>query len=278
VLTLRYPSYPAALSGGPLGRALCLARTPKFAALSLAVRGADRCSVTSRAAHRAASLAFGIEPETLKVVPNGVAPEFCTVARSSAADRLVFWGRLAPSKGIDTLLHAAAALKESCPPIEIIGAGDHEWVRSIVERLGLGGRVALLGPLLPAALAERLGRARLAVLPSLEESFGNSMLESLVAQVPLVTTRAGSIPEVVPAEFASFVSPGDSAELAGAIARVLQDPSSAEERAARARNWALGQYSWQASANQFVELYEEALSTARGARGARRTMGNKSNT
>jgi glycosyltransferase involved in cell wall biosynthesis len=260
VLTLRYPSYPPALSGGAIERALCLARAPKFAALDLAVRGAECCSVTSLAARRAASFAFGIEPEALKIVPNGVAPEFASVTRSSAPEKLVFWGRLAPSKGIDTLLQAAARLGERCPPIEIIGAGDRRWVLATAERLGLRERVALLGPLLPATLAERLSFARLAVLPSFEESFGNSMLESLVAQVPLVTTLAGSIPEVVPREFASFVSPGDAGELAVAIARVLQERSFAEERAARARSWALAHYSWQASARQFVKLYEAVLS------------------
>ena len=106
-----------------------------------------------------------------------------------------------------------------------MGAGPDE--RALVEstdKLGLTGRIDLVGWLDPPALRERLAQATALVLPSRRENYPLVLLEAMAAGVPVVATRVGGIPEMIDdGSSGLLVPPEDPDELAVALARVSKD-------------------------------------------------------
>jgi glycosyltransferase involved in cell wall biosynthesis len=84
------------------------------------------------------------------------------------------------------------------------------------------------------------------------------MAETLAIGTPLVTTNAGSIPEVV-GDYASMVPVGDVAALGHAIRTVLDDPQYAAERSIQGRNWVRQRFHWDEVAARFEAVYTQSL-------------------
>ncbi|MHC1752833.1 glycosyltransferase family 4 protein [Humidesulfovibrio sp.] len=150
---------------------------------------------------------------------------------------LLALGRLAPEKGFDLLLEAFAALAGSRPQwsLVILGEGP-ERQRLEAERsaLGLEGRV-----LLPGAAAEPaawLRRAELFALPSRFEGFSNALCEALACGVPAVAFDCQSGPAEILRHGVDglLVPPGDTAALAAALGRLMDDEPLRRAMAARA--------------------------------------------
>ena len=89
--------------------------------------------------------------------------------------------------------------------------------------------------------------------PSLDEGFGFPILEAQSVGVPVVATRAGSIPEIAGGG-AELVSLGDVDALAGALARVVDDEDRRRELVAAGRA-NVARFSWSATADALVRLY-----------------------
>jgi glycosyltransferase involved in cell wall biosynthesis len=90
-----------------------------------------------------------------------------------------------------------------------------------IEALGLTDRVRLVGSQPARAV---FGRGRVAVLPSLAESLPYVVLEATAAQLPVVTTCVGGIPEIFAGTAETLVAPGDAAALAAAMQAALDRP------------------------------------------------------
>ena len=265
VVTPRYPSYPRALKRSERTALAKLRRAfvpPKYLVLGAALAGADRWCPTSASSAAEVREAYGLGDERCTIVPNGVAQAFLDVERdraSALAGPIVFFGRLAKEKGADTLLDALATLGDRAPRVVIVGRGpDEAKLRDLARAHRLD--VELAGWRSPPELARLLASARMAVLPSREESFGNAMAEAMAAGAPLISTRVGSVPEVVLADRTGIlVEPGDSAALADAIRSLLDDPAHAESLGRAARAHVRERYSWDATARAYETVYREVL-------------------
>jgi glycosyltransferase involved in cell wall biosynthesis len=82
----------------------------------------------------------------------------------------------------------------------------------------------------------------------------------MVAGVPVVTTTAGSLPEVV-GDGAELVEPGDADALASAIDRLLVDDGARADLVARGRQ-RIRAFSWRECAAGLAALYRDALAAA----------------
>ncbi len=262
VVTPRYPSFPAALRRrGGLARAWAWARYPKYAALGLALRRADRWCPTSASAAASVERTYSLSRERCRVVPNGVAPEFAAIERrhDAGAGPIVFFGRMAAEKNPMLVLDAVAGQGDPRLRALFVGRGPEQArVRERARALGLADRVELIDWLEPAALAERLAGASVVALPSVEESFGNAMVEAMAAGAPLVTTRAGSIPELLDdGVHAELVPVDDVVATTAAIARLRREPARAEALGRAARAHVAARYGWDATARAFEAVYDE---------------------
>lgn len=275
VLTPRYPSYPselAARAGRPLRRAGLWLSHPKLLALQAAARRAAFVCPTSQSSAQMAQRALGVDEARIRVIPNGVDPTFFERERrpDAASGPLLFFGRIQREKGVDVLVEAFAQSAHGERKLCIVGQGsDLPWLRRAVRARGLEPRTEFWPWERAEVLAERLAGAALAVLPSREESFGNAMLEAMAAATPLVSTTAGSVPEVVQhGETGLLVPPNDARALRGAIATLLAEPARAEALGRAGRAGVRARYSWDAVAAQYEEVYAEAGQPRRAAASA----------
>ena len=175
---------------------------------------------------------------------------------------ITFFGRIEYEKGVDTLLYAFKKVSEKYPRcvLNIIGEGNWEGkAKRLSQVLHLGSQVIFRGWKELSDLQKMVGMSTLCVLPSRVESFGITIVETMGSGRPLITTRAGAIPEKARhGETALLVSPGDSDELADTIIYALEHPSEMEKMGERARREAK-RFSYSETALQQVEIYQGLL-------------------
>ena len=234
------------------------------------MRHADRLVVMSRAhQERFAALGARVRVIHTAVVPlgtAGVAPDLGAMRRAADARPLVgVVGRLSHEKGVDVYLDACASLAERGRAVESVIAGDgpeRAALEAQAQRLGLQQRVHFLGTV--SAVGALYPQLDLVVLPSRSEGLPNVLLEALLADVPVVATRVGAVPEVLAdAAFAPVVPPpGDPAALAAAMERALDGGRTPAQVAARAR--AAADFSLERRVVAHLALYEEVIGRAQG--------------
>jgi glycosyltransferase involved in cell wall biosynthesis len=247
-------------SSGPVQRLL-------RAVEGMTIRGADLVLAVSG---DLADNARRLGARDVRVVP-AMAPPRPPATRSRAEVRaelgvddgrplLVAVGRLHPQKGYDVLLDAVAAWERegrlSPAPLVAI-AGDGPLEAELAERIRAERLpVLLLGR--RSDVADLLGAADACVLPSRWEGSPFTAQEALRAGTPLVSTRAGGIPELVGAG-AELVPVGNAAALADGVVRVLGDPAHAAALAEAGRRQAAGWPDEAAAGRQLVAVYRELL-------------------
>jgi glycosyltransferase involved in cell wall biosynthesis len=114
---------------------------------------------------------------------------------------ILAFGRLTYKKGFDLLLEAFARLAGRFPNLDLllVGEGDERTtLEEQVQRLGIATRVEFHNRATQDGVVKLLNGCRLLVVPSREEPFGIVALEGLAAGKPVLATRVGGLPEVVP--------------------------------------------------------------------------------
>ncbi len=142
--------------------------------------------------------------------------------------RLLCVATVHDGKGHELLIDALAPLAHLPWQLECIGSLSRspatvQRLADRLQRLGLAERVAFLGELPHAALAERYRAADLFVLPTLHESYGMAVAESLAHGLPVLSTRTGAIPQLVGTAAGLLIEPGDRDALRAALERTLTD-------------------------------------------------------
>ncbi|MCK5573807.1 MAG: glycosyltransferase family 4 protein, partial [Bacteroidetes bacterium] len=99
------------------------------------------------------------------------------------------------------------------------------------------------------------------VMPSLYEGFGLPLVEAMACGVPVVGSRAASIPEVV-GDAGVLVDPFDVGDLASALLRVLNDEGLRETLRVCGLHRA-SQFSWERCGEKTLQLYELVVGSLR---------------
>jgi glycosyltransferase involved in cell wall biosynthesis len=171
-------------------------------------------------------------------------------------------GRLSPEKGFDLLIHSTQQLLETGLDLELLIAGegdDQPRLQALVDELGLGERVRLLGYCNDTrALYEALD---VFVLSSLREGLPNVLLEAMALGVPVLATRIAGIPRLVQDGTNGLLVPGGSvAELTGALARLCADAGLQAQLGRAGRQTVETQYSFALRMQKVGALYDRLLS------------------
>lgn len=173
---------------------------------------------------------------------------------------LLFLGRINWKKGLDRLI---AALPEIPDCRLVIAGNDDEGLQPALEAqsaaAGVRGRVAFVGPVHGEAKAALLRHARMLVLPSHSENFGNVVLEAMAAGRPVVVTPGVGAADIVRESGAGAVLQGQPADLAAGIRRLLSSPADLDRMGELGRDFVRHRYSWETVARQMEEAYRQAL-------------------
>jgi glycosyltransferase involved in cell wall biosynthesis len=159
--------------------------------------------------------------------------EFGRADFSSTPPLIIAVGRLILKKGFGDLIQACALLvkRGTSYRCEIIGEGPLEGeLRRQIDGLHLQSNVVLPGAKPQTELRRRLAAANVFVLPSVVDPDGGMdnlptvIMEAMSTGLPVVSTNIGGIPEmVVENETGFLVQPGDSAAIADAIEKLIND-------------------------------------------------------
>jgi glycosyltransferase involved in cell wall biosynthesis len=198
-----------------------------------ALRGAAAVIAVSQAlADKAVTL--GVDSSRVHVIYNGVdAERFKPGLRAQArqrlgvpadGERILFVGNLKVSKGCIDLVDALPRVLRTRQRLTLAFLGDGpdraQLVRRI-ESLGLDRQALVLGEVAHASLADQYRAADVVCLPSHNEGVPNVLLEAMACGVPVVASRVGGIPEVVPDEAGILVPVRDTAALSTALESAL---------------------------------------------------------
>ena len=172
---------------------------------------------------------------------------------------IVAVGRLVPYKGFDYLLQSMQSVEAT---LLVIGTGpEREQLEALVEKLGLGGKVHLLGHV--ENLVPYYKASQMLVLPSVTraESFGIVQIEAMAAGIPVVNTLIDSgVPEVsLHGVTGITVPPRNAKALAEAMQRLLDNPELRTKYGRAAAVRANEEFSAQRMAERTFEVYQSVL-------------------
>lgn len=182
---------------------------------------------------------------TPEVIPNGVDlksfANFTDVERRRREMRaswnvqdtdvvFVTASRLSLKNGIDDLIRSLSFLPASYKVV-IAGEGeDREKLTTLVEQKQLQDRVRFLGKRGHDELPTILQSSEIFVRASLSEGLGNSFLEAMAANVPIIGTPVGGIPDFLrDGETGVFCQPRDPESIARAVRRIQEEPGLREK-------------------------------------------------
>jgi glycogen synthase len=135
--------------------------------------------------------------------------------------RVLFVGRLAPQKGVGTLVAAAGLLKHPSAQVILVGDGpERKALEREAKRIGVGDRLRFEGFVAHERLPTILAHADLLVLPSLYEELGTVLLEAMQAGLPVVASKTA---ELETENGAGFQAEEGDGELSVAQAQAILD-------------------------------------------------------
>lgn len=169
-------------------------------------------------------------------------------------------GRLAPQKGHRDLIEAAAALGSKLPRAKyVFWGGGHleEELRELVSRHNLSDRIVFAGT--AEDMAEVYAEIDLLAMPSLSEGLPMALLEAMSAELLVLATPVGDIPEVIKEGDTGFLTPmQDPTQLAQRIETLVNMPSQERDQvAANARQFIIDHFSADAMAEKYKALLEK---------------------
>ncbi|MEN2736316.1 glycosyltransferase family 4 protein [Microbacterium sp. X-17] len=169
----------------------------------------------------------------------------------SGSVRLAYVGRLSERKGVDLCVAAVKLLADRGRDATLDIVGDvfdgYEWfavqLRQYVADNGLEERVRFLG--FRPSVWEELDAADIALVPSrLDEPFGNTAVEAVLARRPVVVSETSGLREAAAGyPSAVFVRPGDAEAIADAVERIADDWDTFRRDAETARDDAAERHS-----------------------------------
>ncbi|MHB8168722.1 MAG: glycosyltransferase family 4 protein [Thermoleophilia bacterium] len=171
-------------------------------------------------------------------------------------------GALDPRKNTLGVLRSFTHLKKLTPlPIRLVVAGlsreAKNQFQTFVSEMSLDGQVILLGFITEQDLVALYHGADVFLYPSLYEGFGMPVLEAMVCGTPVITTSAGSIPEVA-GDATLFVDPKNPEEIAHAILQIISDTELRNRMIGKGLEQAK-QFSWAKTAKQMLEIYRMSV-------------------
>ncbi|NHC13445.1 glycosyltransferase family 4 protein [Motilibacter deserti] len=186
----------------------------------------------------------------------------CPESGTDGTTRVLFVGRLVPAKAPHDLLTAFAAARDRLP-MRLVLVGEGQLLESLqrqAEQLGLADAVQFAGPVGQDELPGHYRRADVFCLPSYTEGVPVVLMEAMASGVPVLTTTAGAITELVRAEHNGLVvEPGDVDGIANGLRRLALDRELRDRLGQAGRATVVAEFESRVVASQLSEVFAAAV-------------------
>ncbi|MFI7495979.1 glycosyltransferase [Kocuria sp. M4R2S49] len=218
-------------------------------------------------------LRLGTRRQSLTELRNAVAvPDEQAVEQvNGPADKpeVIFLARMHARKRPHMVVKAAEGLREYYPNARftLIGPDEGEGPRinAMVEQLGLKDTTSWSGPLPPPKTSERMRKASIFVLPSLNEPFGMSVVEAMAIGLPVIVTESCGLAEMINEQQAGIVCDSSEQGFVEAVEFLLRNPAKRAEIGRNARMVARQYYALDSLGKELLDIYVQERNRQIGA-------------
>jgi glycosyltransferase involved in cell wall biosynthesis len=237
-----------------------------FSFINMQIKVARRLSYTitvSQTASQHIANTFGIPEDKLRVIHNGIDTDiFSPSPKTNRIENrlLVVISRDTAVKGLKYMLEALAELRQKHPlELIVVAKGtDNKATQRLINTLGIRDYVKFIDEIDTAELVHQYRMASIVVIPSIYEGFGLPAAEAMSCGVPVVSTTAGALPEVV-GDAGILVPPADVKALVEAISALVINPDKRKHLSQIGRKRILQKFNWRNTAKRTVDVYTEAI-------------------
>ena len=178
---------------------------------------------------------------------------------------------LAPTYGIDTLIHAFALLRRQLQVqapttaqglrLRLVGGGPQQAeLQQLAHTLGVADVTTFVGSVPHTQVPQELATLDIFAALSRLESFGVAAIEAGAARLPVVVSDAGGLPEVVQHGQTGLVVPKDDpSAAAAALLRLVQDPALCQRLGTAGQQHVANNYAWPACVKTMIGVYERTI-------------------
>ena len=220
---------------------------------------ARRILTVSEASKRDIVTEGGVDADRISVVYNGIPHDDGVSGMTSLAQPYILYvGSYEPRKNLRRLLEGfdeavASSLRHHLVLVVEAESGHKAALHEYASSLACAGRLRFLDSLDDTTMSAVYAGAEMFVFPSLYEGFGLPPLQAMAAGVPVISSPAGSLREVL-GEAAIYIDPHDSATIADAIRALASDRDLRGRLAIDGRRQA-ALYSWEKAARETMDVY-----------------------
>ncbi len=231
---------------------------------NLSIRKADRCVLLSQSL-KPALIRRGVAAERIDVIPHGPlfdssrSPQEKRMKSAPKRPTILFFGRIAPYKGLDILINAFTELMRTHQArLLIVGEGDLKPYESLLENLS---EVEVINRWIPdSEVGIWFEQATIVVLPYTKATQSGVVTIAATFQLPVIATRSGGLPEQIQdGKTGILVEPGDTRELVQALIRLLDDPEYATDLSKSLHERFTTMYNWETIASQYLDTCQKAI-------------------
>jgi len=212
---------------------------------------------------------------TLEIIPNAVntkhfaqafsgselAPIKEILHKKEGETLMITTSRLVTKNAVDDCIRALPLLPDAVRFI-VLGIGpDEEMLKQLAHELGVADRVMFLGQVDHTEMPKYLKASEIFIRPSLSEGMGNSFVEAMAAELPVIATQEGGIADFLfdpvlnpdKAPTGRAVKPRDPEGIAKAVIAFVTDTDATRAIVANAKKLAFEKYDWDLIAKDMKE-------------------------
>ena len=239
----------------------------RFPNLKWALENATQFTAVSQEGLQRARI-LSASPNKGRVILNSIRPEDYSEGTQEFHLSHPIIGSLAVfknKKGIEVLLCAFSMLLQKYPTAHLLLVGfvipgEQNHFETLVTKYNLNDRITVTGRIPRHDALRYIRTMDIFAFTSLHDGCPNTVLEAMLAGVPIVATRVGALPELIEdGKHGLLVQPGSATELHEAMVKMLDDNTNRQEYGNQAQQRALSEFAPHRELEAYWKIYQECL-------------------
>jgi len=199
-------------------------------------------------------LKLGAKKDKIVYIPNGIPDEFFTQKKSTENKKILFLGRIAPIKNIETLIRSMRLLKDKDINLEIVGPAEEEYLKKLKSIMKGDKRITFTKPIYNIEdKIKKIDSAKIFVLPSIRESMPQSLIEAMAREKIAISSDNKGARDLIEDDKNGYLfKVGNYKELAQKINQALKNGSKIGKEAKKS----VEKFSWSKVIQDTLKLIE----------------------